>query len=123
MKLKDSANAVRLYTLLQAAGNQSTLIGPDHSDVNDDKVIITQKAPTPQKLYPGARKSNLAYIMGAISTEGGIPVRRPLRVDISTSHTAGYTDAQVKEAVLRAVSAYVDQEQLLNIVFKGVRPS
>lgn len=113
----------RTYTTLRVDADKVTLIGIDHTDLSEDKFVITQRAPTPQKVYPGARKSNLAYILGAVSTEAGVPVRRPMRVDISTSHTAGYTDEQVEEAVLRAVNVYLQGTQLVDYVHKGMRPS
>lgn len=123
MKTKGTTAAERNYTQLRVDGDKVTLIGPDHTDVNDDKMVVTQRAPIPQKVYPGARKSNLTYVLGAVSKEAGVDVRRPLRVDISTSHTAGYTKEQIAEAVLRACNVYVAyQDQLEAIVHKGVRP-
>jgi hypothetical protein len=120
-KGKDGLN--RTYATLRVDADKVTLTGIDHTDLSEDKFVITQRAPTPQKVYPGARKSNLAYILGAVSTEAGVPVRRPMRVDISTSHTAGYTSEQVEEAVLRAVNVYLQGTQLVDYVHKGKRPS
>lgn len=123
MKTKSASAVERTYVQLRTEGDKITLIGPDHTDVNDDKFVITQRAPIPQKVYPGARKSNLAYVLGATSQEAGVAVRRPLRVDISTSHTAGYTVEQITEAVLRAANVYVAYPaQLTDIVHKGIRP-
>lgn len=123
MITKGKAGTNRTYTPLRVEGDRVTLIGPDHTDLSEDKFSITQRAPVAQKVYPGARKSSLAYVMGATSLEAGVQVRRPLRVDISTTHTAGYTAEQVEEAVLRAVNVYLSGTQLVDIVHKGVRPA
>lgn len=123
MKTKDSAGTVRNYLPLRVDGDTTTLVGPDHNDLSEDKFVIKQRAPIAQKVYPGARKNNVAYILGAISKEGGIDVRRPLRVDLSTSHTAGYQKEVVAEAVLRCVSVFLQENQLEDYIFLGKRPA
>lgn len=123
MKTKDTTGAIRTYAPLRAEGDSTTLVGPDHTDLHEDKFVIKQRAPIAQKVYPGARKNNVAYILGAISKEGGIDVRRPLRVDVSTSHTAGYSKEQVAEAVIRCVSVFLQDNQLEDYVYLGKRPA
>lgn len=122
MKTKDTAGVVRNYLPLRAEGDTTTLVGADHTDLHEDKFIVKQRAPIAQKVYPGARKNNVAYILGAISKEGGVDVRRPVRVDLSTSHTAGYTKEVVAEAVIRCVNVFLQDNQLEDYIFLGKRP-
>jgi hypothetical protein len=123
MKTKDAAGAIRIYNVLRVDGDRTTLVGPGHTDLSEDKFIINQRAPIAQKVYPGARKNSCAYILGAVSKEAGVDVRRPLRVDLSTSHTAGYTKEVVAEAVLRCVNVFLQDAQLEDYIFLGKRPA
>lgn len=120
---KDKAAVSKQYSMLRvdANGDRTTYVGPEHTDVHNDKVIITQTAPSPQKVYPGARKSALRLVRTGLSLEGGVNVRRDMSCSITTSHTAGYTKAEVLALVLEAVNFYVDEPQAENIIFKGVR--
>lgn len=123
IKTKNAAGEVVIYRLHRAEGDRSVLIGPKHSDLNDDKLIITQRAPLPQKNYPGARKSTVTHVHGAISTEAGVPVRRPLRIDIQCNHTAGYAKELVADAVCLAVNVFLQDNQLEDLIHVGSRPS
>lgn len=120
---KGTDGTSREYSVLVSDKSKTTLIGPDHSDVNSDVVVINQVAPTPQKVYPGARRTELTYRQGAVSTEAGVPVRRDIRVKIETSHTAGYTEEQVLEAVARACGFYAQGTQAADIIVVGRRPA
>lgn len=122
IKTRNAAGEVILYKLHRAEGDRSVLVGPKHTDLNDDKLIITQRAPIAQKNYPGARKSTVTHVHGAISTEAGIPVRRPLRIDIQSSHTAGYDLGTVSDAVLIAINVFLQENQLADLIHVGSRP-
>lgn len=125
MKAKNQAGAVVDYALarIDNNGDRTTYVGPDHSDLHNDKVVLNQTAPVGQKLYPGQRKSSTKVIRTGISTEGGVAVRRDMRVEILTSHTAGFTDAEVMAAVATAVSIFTDAAQAKAIVYQGIRPA
>jgi len=121
-KTKD--NVAKVYNLLRidANGDRTTYVGPEHTDVHNDKVVLTQRAPSPQKVYPGARKSSTKLIRSGLSKEAGVDVRRDMSCEISVSHTAGYKLEDVLALVLETANIMVDQEQAKAIVFTGTRP-
>lgn len=125
MKTVNKSGAEKLYSLFRIDdnGDRATYVGPEHTDLSRDQAVVTQKAPVASKDYPGARKSSLKLIRTGISTEAGKPVKRDMRVEISTSHTAGFTIEEVDALILEAVNFYKDEIQRKAIVYTGQRPA
>jgi len=97
---KDSVAVV--YTHYRTENNRAVYIGPLHSDLVKDTMIISSAAPKRNGVSFGNRRSSINLITTVIVDDvNGVPTSKDMKVELSVSLPAGVTTDTLKESLAR----------------------
>jgi len=96
-------NAVAVvYDHYRTDQNRATYVGPVHSDLSKDSMIVTSVAPKRNGVSFGNRRSSLNLVQSVqVLDTNGLTVTKDMKVEILISLPAGVTEDALKEAVSR----------------------
>lgn len=104
--LKDAAAANVTYSIYRKSENRAEYIGPAHTDLAKDLLVVTSTSPKQTSQSYGNRRSsvNLLTSVNSPNPDGTTSVR-DLKVEVSVSLPAGVTFAVLDEALSRIAEA------------------
>jgi hypothetical protein len=109
------------YTRFRVDGNKGTFIGPSHSDITKDMIILTSASPKQNNQSYGNRRSSL----NCVSTEQvAIPntadlVRRDMKIEVLSSIPVGVSYDSFKERVARVRGLLSNEAFVQNLFLTG----
>lgn len=121
ISLKDASNAAVVYSIYRVRDNRAEFIGPAHSDLSKDMVILTSQAPKVTATSYGNRRSNLNVVSTTKVTTpvSSDQVQRDMKLDASASIPNGATLAQFKELTARLSAALADDNLVESFFLTG----
>ena len=104
--LKNTAAANVTYSIFRKSDNRAEYIGPAHTDLAKDLLVVTSTSPKQSATSYGNRRSSVNYLVSVSSPNpGGTTQVRDLKVEVSVSLPAGVTFAVLDEALSRVAEA------------------
>lgn len=101
---KDAASAAVAYTYYNRTSGSTEYIGPDHSDLSNDRLVFTSKKPKQTAVSYGNRRSSMNLIGSqTVANPAGDNVMRDGKVEVLASVPVGQTFAQFKERISRII--------------------
>jgi hypothetical protein len=112
--LKDDAASDVVYVALHTIGNSTTYIGPTHSDIVNDKLIISSTPPKRSATTYNNRRSKLNYVASVeVATPDGGVEQKDMKMEINVSIPVGTSEASIAEALAR-IADIATQATLIN---------
>jgi len=117
---KDTSAAAVTYNHFRTQENRATYIGPVHSDISKDMLIVQSSSPKRSGSSFGNRRSsiNLVQSVDVVDAEGAT-VTKDMKVELSISIPAGVTTAQLAEACARIEGIISDDTNRVDILHIG----
>lgn len=117
---QNEAAANVVYTMFRSEGNRAVYVGPAHSDLNRDQMILNSVSPKQTKDAYGNRRSSLNYNMTVTTTNpDGTSSAKDAKVEIVVSLPAGVSDTSVKEMFARVGNIAINDTLVLALFKQG----
>nr|UJQ84985.1 MAG: hypothetical protein 2 [Leviviridae sp.] len=115
--LKDKAAASVTFAEFRQEGNRAEYVGPNHTDLDKQTVILSSEAPKQNGVTYGNRRS-VAKVIDTVTVAAptGADVRRDMKLELSASIPVGATFAEFEELAAN-VAEMLAQPTLLNDLF------
>lgn len=117
---KDLAAAAVVYSHYRTDNNRATYIGPVHSDLSKDMLVVQSVSPKRNGVSYGNRRS-LANLINSVSVldTNGVSTTKDMKAEISVSIPAGVTLNDFKERIARLNGILDDATLVENLFFTG----
>nr|UJQ85252.1 MAG: hypothetical protein 2 [Leviviridae sp.] len=118
--LKNTAAADVVYNIYRKSENRAEYIGPAHTDLSKDLLVVSSSSPKQTSTSFGNRRStvNLLTTVSAPLPDG-TSAKRDMKVEISVSLPAGVTFAILDEALSRIAHAITTDAIATDLLFIG----
>lgn len=117
---QDEAGAAVSYSMFRSEGNRAVYIGPAHSDLSKDQIILQSVSPKQSGGTYGNRRSSLNYnVTVTTANPDGTSSAKDAKVEIVVSLPAGISDAAVKEAFARVGTIALNDTLVLTMFKQG----
>jgi len=104
--LKDASAANVTYNIYRKEADRAIYIGPAHTDLSKDQVIVTSVSPKQTAASYGNRRSSINLLTSvSVAAPGGETVTRDMKVEVIVSLPAGVTFSVLDEALSRIAEA------------------
>nr|UJQ85523.1 MAG: hypothetical protein 2 [Leviviridae sp.] len=98
----DAAAAAVTYNAFRKDGDSVTYIGPAHSDLSKDMLVVKSVSPKQTSISYGNRRSSCNYLVTVTSgNPDGTSTAKDMKAEIVVSLPAGVSFASLKEALRR----------------------
>jgi hypothetical protein len=106
---KNAAGTNVTYNVYRKETNRAVYIGPSHSDILKDSLVISSVPPKSGSSAYGNRRSSANYLV-TITTGNpdGSNSAKDMKVEVSVSLPAGASFATLKEALARVAGTMTD---------------
>nr|UJQ85748.1 MAG: hypothetical protein 2 [Leviviridae sp.] len=106
---KNAAGTNVTYNVYRKETNRANYIGPTHSDILKDTLVITSVPPKSNGTTYGNRRSSANYLVTiTTSNPDGTSSAKDMKVEVAVSLPAGATFATLKEALARIAGTMTD---------------
>jgi len=103
--LKDRLDADKAYSQFRIVGDRTEYIGPDHSDVTKDHLILSSVSPKRTATTYGNRRSTFKVVRSiSVATPDGGTEQKDARIEIAVSLPVGLSTDDLDELQSRALS-------------------
>nr|UJQ85695.1 MAG: hypothetical protein 2 [Leviviridae sp.] len=104
--LKDASDANVTYNIYRKESDRAEYIGPVHTDLSKDLLVVSSASPKQTSGSFGNRRSSANYLKTVtVADPAGVNVSRDLKVEIIVSMPAGVPFATLKESLRRIATA------------------
>nr|UJQ85565.1 MAG: hypothetical protein 2 [Leviviridae sp.] len=104
--LKDSAAANVTYTIYRKESDRAVYIGPAHTDLSKDQLVVTSVSPKQTSDSYGNRRSSVNLLTTvSVTAPDGTTVKKDLKVEVTVSMPAGVSFATLDQSLSRIAEA------------------
>lgn len=118
--LSDAASAAVLYTPLRAEGTRVSYIGPNHSDMIKDMVVLNTTPPKRSGTSFGNRRASINVIASVtVPTPDGETETKDMKFELVTSVPVGTSQSDLDEIMARISAAVADTALVKDVAVIG----
>lgn len=104
--LKDTAGANVTYNIYRKESDRAVYIGPAHTDLSKDQLVITSVSPKQTSDSYGNRRSSANLLTTvSVTAPDGTTVKKDLKVEVIVSLPAGVSFATLDQSLSRVAEA------------------
>nr|APG77251.1 hypothetical protein [Wenling levi-like virus 2] len=121
LNTKDFSNAVVSYSMFRLDGNRAVYIGPAHSDLVKDQVILNSTAPKQSAQSYGNRRGglNIVQTIKVATPQSAATISRDMKLEALASVPVGATYDEFKELVARMAGLLGDETYVKGLFLTG----
>ncbi len=113
----DAAAAAVVYNLYRTENNRASYIGPSHSDLEKQQILVTSGSPKQTSDSYGNRRSTLNCVQTVtVANPAGDNVRKDMKLEINASVPVGATFAEFQE-LMAHVENIAGNDTLMQDIF------
>nr|UJQ85384.1 MAG: hypothetical protein 2 [Leviviridae sp.] len=118
--LKDTAGGNVTYNIYRKESDRATYVGPAHTDLIKDQLVVTSVSPKQTVGSYGNRRSSVNLLTSvSVATPSGETATRDLKVEVIVSLPAGITFAVLDQALSRIAEAVSNDAIATDLFYIG----
>nr|UJQ84903.1 MAG: hypothetical protein 2 [Leviviridae sp.] len=116
----DAAASAVTYNLFRSEGNRASYIGPSHSDLVKQQIIVTSVSPKQVSDSYGNRRSTLNCVQTVtVANPAGDNVKRDMKLEMNASIPVGATFAEFQELMAHIADIAANDTIMESIFLTG----